>query len=115
MKNFTKIILTAALAVFFTGQLSAQNSSTKTSDNQATEQTTTQAQAFGKFIDSNNDGVCDNRETKQGNGVKGANFVDANGDGVCDHRGEGNRGNGNPNCRRGQGNGCGKGMGCHRR
>lgn len=115
MKNFTKIILTAALAAFLSGQVLAQNATPAASENQSAKQTTTQVQTPGKFADNNNNGVCDNRETMQKNGTKGRNFVDANGDGVCDHRGEGSRGNGNPNCRRGQGNGCGQGMGYQHR
>lgn len=35
------------------------------------------------FVDSNNDGICDNRGTC-GNGLY---FVDANGDGICDNSG----------------------------
>ncbi len=111
MKNFTKIILTAALAAFFTGQVLAQAETSAASDNQTAKQTTTQVPAPGKFIDNNNDGICDNRETMQVKGTKGRNFVDVNNDGICDHRGEGNRGNGNPDCRKGQGNGYSNGMG----
>jgi len=115
MKNFTKIILTAALAALFTGQVSAQAETPAASDNQSAKQTTTQVQNPGKFIDNNNDGICDNREAMQVKGTKSRNFVDANNDGICDHRGEGNRGNGNPDCHRGQGNGCGQGMGYQHR
>jgi len=52
------------------------------------------------FVDTNNDGVCDNHSTEQGNGrrhgngTQGANFVDANNDGVCD-----NHAAGQENCR----------------
>ncbi len=51
------------------------------------------------FVDTNNDGVCDNHSTEQGNGrrhgngTQGANFVDANNDGVCDNHAAG-QGNG---------------------
>lgn len=115
MKNFTKFTLTIALAAFFTGQVLAQTATPAASVNQSADQTTTKVQAPGKFVDNNNDGVCDNRETKQNSGTKGRNFTDADGDGICDRREEGKRGNGNPNCRRGQGNGCGKGMGYQHR
>jgi hypothetical protein len=73
----------------------------------------------GQFADKNNNGVCDNRETKIKTG-KAANFVDKNGDGVCDNKGTNCRkgGKGNGNCfGKGNGNGfqhrhgCGQGNG----
>ncbi len=102
-----------ALGAMLTGQVFAQAATSAASDDRPAKQTTTQVQAPGKFVDNNNNGVCDNREAMQGKGGRGANFVDANGDGICDHRAEGNRGNANPDCRKGQGYGygCGKGMG----
>lgn len=119
MKNLKGIILTMALSAIFTGQIFAQEAAAATSGDQTAKQTTTKVQSCGKFVDSNNDGICDNREAKPCKGVKGANFVDANGDGICDHRGDENsckgkqccgKGKGN-GCCKGQGNGCGKGMG----
>ena len=72
-----------------------------------------------QFVDKNNNGVCDNRETKMKTG-KGVNFVDKNGDGICDNKGtnckRGGKGNGNC-CGKGNGNGfqhrhgCGQGNG----
>lgn len=103
------------MAAFFTGQVLAQADTPAASVNQSVKQTTTQVQAPGKFTDANNNGVCDNCETMRNNGNKGKNFTDSNGDGVCDRCAERNRGNGNPDCRRGQGNGCSKGMGYQHR
>lgn len=40
------------------------------------------------FVDTNNDGICDN----QGAGGNGLYFVDANGDGICDNQGTGGNG-----------------------
>jgi hypothetical protein len=69
----------------------------------------------GSFADKNNNGICDNFESRQVN-AKGKNFVDENGDGICDKRGT-IRGNGNSTgtCthhgRLGNGNGCNRGYG----
>lgn len=52
-----------------------------------------QANRRGNFVDTDGDGICDNR---------GQNFVDADGDGICDNRGEG----------KGQGRHHGNGRGC---
>lgn len=111
MKNLKGIILTMALAGIFAGQVFAQAATPATPDDQTAKQTTTQVQACGKFVDNNNDGICDNREAKPCKEGKGANFVDANKDGICDHRADGNCSQNNQNCCKGQGNCCGKGMG----
>ena len=70
----------------------------------------------GNFVDADGDGICDNR----GSGK----FVDADGDGICDNRGSGNfvdadgdgicdnRGSGNGACRGNGGNRCGQGKKC---
>lgn len=43
------------------------------------------AQAGARYVDANNDGVCDNRGTGLGAGLgAGCLFTDADGDGVCD-------------------------------
>ncbi len=44
-----------------------------------------------KFVDANNDGVCDNYSSTNSlrNQTAKLNFVDANGDGVCDNTGTG--------------------------
>ncbi len=115
MKNFIKIIFSASLAAFLTGHVLAQTANPAASDDQTTKQTTVQTQTVGKFVDKNNNGICDNRETMQNNNAKGRNFVDANGDGICDRRGEGNLGKCNPDCRRGRGNCYCRGMGYQHR
>lgn len=72
------------------------------------------------FVDENNDGICDNRGSYRGFGLRcRENFVDEDGDGVCDHR-ENHQGNftdedGDGVCdNRGQGHGKGNGRGCQR-
>jgi len=47
----------------------------------------------GSFIDLNNDGICDNRANRSGK-RNGRNFVDANNDGVCDNFTNGRNGRG---------------------
>jgi hypothetical protein len=111
MKNLKGIILTMALAAILSGQIFAQAVAPAASEDQTTKQPTTQVQACGKFVDNNNNGICDNCEALQGKGSKGADFVDANGDGICDHRVDGNCGKCDQGCCKGQGNGCCKGMG----
>jgi len=39
----------------------------------------------GNFIDKDNNGICDNFESRGSKG-QGGNFVDADGDGICDRR-----------------------------
>lgn len=110
MRKLSGIILTMALTAFFAVQVMAQTATPAATDDKPVKQTATTAQTCGKFVDNNNDGVCDNRGTqcKQG---KGTGFTDANGDGICDHRGDGNCCKGNPDCCKGQKSGCGKGYG----
>ena len=53
------------------------------------------------YVDSDGDGVCDNRNvslSRNGNG-SGKNYVDSDGDGVCDNRYGNSRGNGMGGCR----------------
>ena len=59
MRTILKILFVATLAVFFFNQGYSQTTATIVSDN-ATTGTTVQ----GKFVDKNNDGVCDNHELK---------------------------------------------------
>lgn len=53
----------------------------------------TQARALHYFIDSNNDGICDNYAagvcTQHGNHHMGGNFIDNNNDGICDNCADG--------------------------
>ena len=73
----------------------------------------------GKFVDNNNDGICDNHQAKM-NGLKGCNFIDKNGDGICDNNPD-CKGKGNGNCcgtnckKQGQGKGNCYGSGCGNR
>jgi hypothetical protein len=97
-----KIFLTIALAgLFFAGNSNAQTISEK-NPAPKTQQ--------GNFVDTNNDGVCDNWQTRPEGGRK-RNFVDADNDGVCDNistrsgKGQGFKKGGNG---RNQGN-CGHG------
>jgi len=80
MKTLAKLMLTAALSLFILGSLSAQDANVK--DNVKT--TTGTSVTPGKFVDNNNDGICDNAVAR-GNSGQGRNFVDKDGDGVCDN------------------------------
>jgi hypothetical protein len=96
------IFLTLVLFVF---ALTSNNlvAQTQKKTDKATVKTEQTQATPGKFVDKNNNGICDNRETKMKTG-KCANFVDKNGDGICDNKGT--------NCKRGgYGNCCGKGKG----
>ncbi|NVN95626.1 MAG: hypothetical protein HXX18_10135 [Bacteroidetes bacterium] len=112
------IMLTVVLFAFAltTNNLLAQ---TQEKTDKATVKTEQTKASPGQFTDKNNNGVCDNRETKMKTG-KGANFVDKNGDGICDNKGKNCKrgGKGNGNCSgNGNGNGfqhshgCGQGNG----
>ena len=70
------------------------------------------------FVDKNNNGICDNYESKVKTG-KCSNFVDKDGDGICDNKGKNCK---NANCKgncKGQfkenANGCGNGCGFRHR
>lgn len=99
-----------ALAAIFTGQVFAQAATPAASDDQTAKQTTTQVQTFGRFVDNNNDGICDNRGAMQFKGARRANFVDTNGDGICDYRAGSNFCRYNQTGWKGRGNGCCRGM-----
>ena len=100
MRTASRILMTIALLVFFSGMSFSQVAPTTKS---AKPEAKTVA-APGKFIDTNSNGVCDNHEGKNA-GAQGKNFVDKNNDGKCDNCGT------SGNCK-GAGNGCGKGQGC---
>ncbi len=106
MKRVSGFILAAVFAVFFSGQLFAQSEGSAVKSD--AKQTTTVT--AGKFVDNNNNGVCDNHEARVKDG-KCANFVDADGDGVCDNRANcTGQCKGNQNCCKGQATCPGKGM-----
>ena len=111
MKNIGKLILATAIIMIFSVQLNAQSTATS---NQSAQKQTAAKSTSGNFIDKDNNGVCDNFESRSGNG-RGANFVDKNGDGICDNRANAGKKSGNQ-CRNGQGNqhrhGQGQGRGC---
>ena len=117
MKHIGKLILASAIMMIFALQSNAQNANP--ADQPSPKQNTVNS-ASGNFVDKDNNGICDNFESRSGTG-HGANFVDKNGDGICDKRANAGNKNGN-NCRKGQGhhhrygNGQGHGMGnCCRR
>jgi hypothetical protein len=99
-----KILLTIALAgLFFAGNSYAQETTEKTSALKVQQ---------GNFVDANNDGVCDNWQSRPEGGRK-LNFVDKNNDGICDNVSErggkgkgfrnGNKGRNQQNCAQGNG------------
>ena len=98
MKNLSKIVLTAAIMVFFAINVNAQTNETAS---QAAEKQKAASSTSGNFVDKDNNGVCDNFGTRAGNG-RGANFVDKNNDGVCDNRANVGNKSGNQ-CKNGQG------------
>jgi len=105
MKTILKVLFVATLTVFFFSQSFAQTTVKSESDNAATG-TVVQ----GKFVDKDNDGVCDNHEAK-GKNSQCANFVDKDGNGVCDNCCTGDKGGKNANCQGHQhGKGCGQGQ-----
>jgi hypothetical protein len=115
MKMLTKTLLPVMILAFVAVQGFAQTASTKASKESQTPAKSVQ----GKFVDNNNDGVCDNYQSKVKNG-KCTNFVDKNGDGICDNCKCQGKGKGNANCcgtggqhKQGNGNcgGCGNGQG----
>lgn len=112
MKNIWKLLLAAAIMtlIALTGQSQTNTVQTKQQD----QKQTSANPATGTFVDKNNNGVCDNYESRSGTG-HGANFVDKNGDGTCDNRANAGNKPGNK-CRNRQGNqyrhGQGQGGGC---
>lgn len=98
---FRMMISLAFIAVLFSGvALAQQSGTTKTEPAVSTDATFIP----GTFVDKNNDGVCDNRETRPVEGRR-RNFIDADGDGICDNArpsGQGTR-IGKGRCGNGQG------------
>jgi len=111
MKNIGKLILATATLMIFALQSNAQNAN---SANQQAQKQKAVNSASGNFVDKDNNGVCDNFESRSGGG-RGPNFVDKNNDGICDNRANVDKKSGNT-CRHGQGNrhrhGQGRGQGC---
>lgn len=101
MKTVKGITSFIAVMLFISSQGFSQNSVSDKSQNNQGNTGKANTVARGNFVDSNNDGICDNYQVRTNNG-RGANFVDKNGDGICDNRGSGGTG-------RGKGNGCGMG------
>ena len=108
MKTASRIFLTFSLLAFFAGMTFGQMASTTSPAKTSTKAATA---APGKFVDTNNNGICDKHEAKGAN-CQGKTFVDKNGDGKCDNCGSTGKCNGT-GCGQGQkqGNGCGKGQG----
>lgn len=87
------ILLVFAIPAFSQVKTGNQSTQTKTSSADFTP---------GRFVDKNNNGVCDNYEARGLNG-RGARFVDNDNDGICDYR------------QNAAGNGCGYGKGYRHR
>jgi hypothetical protein len=98
MKHIGKLILATAIIMIFALQSNAQNANPA---DQPSQKQNTVNSASGNFVDKDNNGICDNFESRSGTG-HGANFVDKNGDGICDKRANVGNKNGN-NCMKGQG------------
>lgn len=97
-------MLTAGVVLFSVQTASGQTTTA------AKETVSTADQPAGRqaFVDSNNDGICDNYATRPANG-RGQRFVDTNNDGQCDNVRQNNRkGRGQGIC---QGNRHGRGQG----
>ena len=125
MKNLSKIMLAVAIMLLLAVSANAQNNS---STNQTADKQIVANSTARNFVDTDNNGVCDNLGTRSGKGQCG-DFIDKNKDGVCDNRvnvgnrsgnngknGQGNQyrnGKGNQ-CRNGNGQGNGRGNCCKR-
>jgi len=116
MKNIGRLFLATAILMIFGLQVQSQNNTTTAK--QQDQQKTTVNSTRGTFVDKNNNGICDNFESRSAKG-QGANFVDKDGDGICDNRANAGtksantcaKGQGNQ-YRHGQGQGKGQGRGC---
>lgn len=117
MKTYLKVFFVATLTVFFFSQGYAQTTEKSASDKPATG-----TAVMGKFVDANNNGICDNHEMKA-NANQCANFVDKDGNGICDNCPKNANGGQNANCQgnqngkncvQGQANCCGRGSGAGR-
>jgi len=105
MKPLKGIALLLAIMAFMAFQGFSQKGSPNAAKKNLPNSQITADTVPGKFIDTNNDGVCDNYQPRMKN-IHGANFVDKNWDGICDNRGT----SGNL-----KGNGDGCRQGCHHR
>jgi hypothetical protein len=106
MKTYLKLFVVATLSLFFFGQRGFTQSTEKSVQDNLATGTTIQ----GKFVDKDNDGVCDNYEAK-GKNARCANYVDKDGNGVCDNCGKGSGSYMKVNCQGHQhGKGCGEGQ-----
>jgi hypothetical protein len=104
MKNYFKGTLVLTLTLFFFSQGFGQTATNSNSDSK-TAVSTVQC----KFVDSNNNGICDNHEMK-GTASQCANFVDKDGNGICDNCPKNANAGLNATCS-GHQNGAGKGQG----
>jgi hypothetical protein len=91
MKTLMKISLVLIAAGFITATSFGQKTSEPVSQDKKATPASNEI-VRGSFVDTNNNGVCDNYENRS-NAGKGRYFVDENGDGICDKRGA-------VNCRR---------------
>ncbi len=82
MKNIMKFIFASVIVLGFALQVQSQNTTAPVKEQQQKQNKVTSAS--GNFVDKDNNGICDNFETRSGNGG-GANFIDKNGDGICDN------------------------------
>jgi hypothetical protein len=102
MKALKGITIFFAILSLMANQGFSQNRSATTPQNGSLNSQTISNPVPGKFIDNNQDGVCDNRRARMKTG-RGANFVDKNGDRICDNRATAARFQRNGNC-------CGQGF-----
>jgi hypothetical protein len=112
MKRNLKVLFVSTLIAFSFSQGFAQDTQNGTA-------AATLAGTFVqcKFVDNNNNGICDNHELK-GSANKCASFTDKDGNGICDNCPKNSNAGKNANCRgnqygkncaQGQGNCCGRG------
>ncbi len=113
MKTISKILLIAVMSFFILGSLNAQEVTKSDGDKSVQKTATATSVTPGEFIDTNNDGICDNAAIRGKTG-KGRNFVDKDGDGTCDNF-KSVKCNGNQGCCGYNKNKCGKGHGLRHR
>ena len=82
MKNFGKVFLATTIMTIFAMQAQSQNNTAPVKQQDQKQKAAISAR--GNFVDKNNDSICDNFESRQGQG-RGRNFVDKNNDGICDN------------------------------
>ena len=115
MKTLLTFTFLMAIAVLISSQANAQNASQANSNTQVN---TGKVFVPGTFVDKDNNGICDNYESR-GTAGRGRYFTDKNQDGICDNKGnKAGRGRGQGyNCRKANGKGHqgNRGNGCCRR